>query len=52
MLMVLVHTVMGFNRRQEGIIQYMGSTGPLSYRFAFTQGEREKHLTGGTVSKS
>ena len=40
---------LGFNRRQEGIVQYMGSTGPVSYRFAFTQGERdEKTATGGT----
>jgi len=36
---------MGFNRRQEGIVQYMGSTGPLSYRFAFTQGERDETTT-------
>ena len=42
---------MGLNRRQEGIIQYMGGTGPLSYRFAFTQGERdETSVTGGTGS--
>jgi hypothetical protein len=40
---------MGFNRRQEGIVQYMGATGGLSYRFAFTQGERdEKTTTGGS----
>ena len=36
---------MGFNRRQEGIVQYLGSTGPLSYRFAFTQGERDETTT-------
>ena len=40
---------MGLNRRQEGLIQYMGGTGPLTYRFAFTQGERdETSVTGGT----
>jgi hypothetical protein len=27
---------MGFNRRQEEILQYMGSSGKLSYRFAMT----------------
>ena len=27
---------MGFNRRQEEILQYMGSTGKVSYRFAIT----------------
>ena len=27
---------MGFNRRQEEILQYMGSTGKVSYRFAMT----------------
>ena len=42
---------LGFNRRQEGIVQYMGSSGPVSYRFAFTQGERdEASVTGGTGS--
>jgi hypothetical protein len=38
---------LGFNRRQEGIIQYMGSTGPMSYRFAMTQGERDETTTQG-----
>jgi hypothetical protein len=36
---------MGFNRRQEGIIQYMGSSGPMSYRLAMTQGERDETTT-------
>ena len=36
---------LGFNRRQEGIVQYMGSSGPMSYRFAFTQGERDETTT-------
>ena len=40
---------MGFNRRQEGIIQYMGSFDKVSFRFAMTQGERdEKTTTGGS----
>jgi len=38
----------GFNRRQEEIIQYMGSTGNVSYRFAYTVGDNdEKAVTGG-----
>ena len=42
---------MGFNRRQEGIIQYMGSFDKVSFRFAMTQGERdETSVTGGTGS--
>jgi len=42
---------MGLNRRQEGIIQYMGSFDKVSFRFAFTQGERdETSVTGGTGS--
>ena len=40
---------MGFNRRQEGIIQYMGTFDKVSFRFAFTQGENdEKTVTGGS----
>ncbi len=40
---------MGFNRRQEGIIQYMGTFDKVSFRFAMTQGERdETAVTGGT----
>jgi len=39
----------GFNRRQEEIIQYMGSTGNVSYRFAYTVGDNdEKAVTGGS----
>ncbi len=39
----------GFNRRQEEIIQYMGSTGNVSYRFAYTVGDNdEKATTGGS----
>ena len=42
---------MGFNRRQEGIIQYMGTFDKVSFRFAMTQGERdETSVTGGTGS--
>ena len=42
---------MGLNRRQEGIIQYMGTFDKVSFRFAFTQGERdETSVTGGTGS--
>jgi hypothetical protein len=43
---------LGFNRRQEGIIQYMGSSGGLSYRFAMTQGERDEKATTGGASKT
>tara|TARA_A200000113_G_scaffold217306_1_gene223576 strand:+ start:449 stop:1819 length:1371 start_codon:yes stop_codon:yes gene_type:complete len=32
----------GFNRRQEEIIQYMGSTGNVSYRFAYTVGDQDE----------
>ena len=32
----------GFNRRQEEIIQYMGSTGAVSYRFAYTVGDNDE----------
>jgi len=40
---------MGLNRRQEGIIQYMGTFDKVSFRFAFTQGERdETSVTGAT----
>jgi len=36
---------MGFNRRQEGIVQYMKTSGPISFRAAFTQGERDEKVT-------
>jgi hypothetical protein len=42
---------LGFNRRQEGIIQYMGTFDKVSFRFAMTQGEvDETSVTGGTGS--
>ena len=34
----------GFNRRQEGIIQYMGTFDKVSFRFAMTQGEKMKQV--------
>jgi len=37
----------GFNRRQEEIIQYMGSTGNVSYRFAYTVGDADETATTG-----
>ena len=37
---------LGFNRRQEGIIQYMGSFDKLSFRFAMTQGENDELSVG------
>jgi len=37
----------GFNRRQEEIIQYMGSTGNVSYRFAYTVGDSDETATTG-----
>jgi hypothetical protein len=37
----------GFNRRQEEIIQYMGSTGNVSYRFAYTVGDQDETATTG-----
>ena len=36
---------LGFNRRQEGIVQYMKTSGPISFRAAFTQGERDESTT-------
>jgi hypothetical protein len=36
---------LGFNRRQEGIIQYMGTFDKVSFRFAMTQGERDETTT-------
>ena len=36
---------MGFNRRQEGIIQYMGTFDKVSFRVAMTQGERDETAT-------
>ena len=38
---------LGFNRRQEGIVQYMGTFDKVSFRFAFTQGERDETTTTG-----
>jgi hypothetical protein len=36
---------MGFNRRQEEILQYMGSSGKLSYRFAMTADNKSDATT-------
>jgi hypothetical protein len=42
---------LGFNRRQEGIIQYMGSFGKTSFRFAMTQGEEDETTAGRSGSQ-